>query len=496
MSESHVDTVTVEVTGLGIDVYPCSFELHLAVNAIPSISIEIIPIRNKEPKASKLIYDEIADLYRELQSKAKARETKATVAILRDTSGFVMGCDSTIKLNQWVLTDVAISQITPVSAPHLIITLSHPAEVLDRTGYIYEFIDDAVKLSKKLAQVSGSSLIPLMDSVYNLVKSQLKYKKLPSIQYDGPDSEMKPDIIKFRTQGLSLGLPSKYLTDTSGKLFLQSKLGSLLDKLKASIAGHVIPTPFCASTLNRLTAQILPSVALVIAPTYDLPKLEVRTYAPWKKPSLTLESKRIVSISMPSSDMYPLLGTGMCVASHDIEVVTGDNSRSSKDERAMNSLFYVPPKAKQLIGKATGGFIQDIGDSSIITGMRSIDLGEKKKPKDLQDTENEVESAKLLEARKTYLKETFNELYMRQSTASVTATLSSDDYYHETLYPGSVISIYDEEANKELMYGYLTEMLISGSTGGNCSTTIQMTHARHPQAELLVDYPQDNLCYQ
>jgi hypothetical protein len=502
MANTHRDFIEVSISGLGFEAYPNSFELNLALNAIPTLSVEILPLKNKtqEKNASKVDVQEIVSLYRELQTKAKSKETKVTVNI---TS--VMSEDPTclrhfININNWILTDVGLSQISPTSAPNLVVTLAHPAEVLDRTGYIYEFIDNATQLNKELNSIGGSSLVSLMDAAYNLVKSQLKLKDLPDTKYDGPDDEMKSPIQQFRTQGISQGMPSKYLKDMSKKLFMQDRFGGLTNQLKAAIARLVIPTPFCASTLNRLVSNILPSLGLVMRPTYTEDMLEISPYAPWKQAELELCMDRVTSLTMPPMDNYPILGTGMCCSSHDLEHVTGEQTRMSKDERSMNQLFYVPSKAKQLIGKATGGFIENVGDSAVITYMRSSDLGSNENADEsLQEAENKIMAQQLLDPRKTYLKETFRELYMRQSITTVTTVFSVMDSGVSEIVPGKVMTIKDGENDSELMCGYVTEVTIRGSTSGDCTTEIHMSHSRAPlgqKSELLVDWPVENEFYE
>lgn len=498
MATIHRDFIAARISGLGFEVYPCSFELNLALNAIPTISMEILPIKNKDKDASKVDVHEIAHLYRGLQSQAKSKETRVTVNIDASTSEDPICALNSINLINWVLTDVGISQIMPTAAPHLVITLAHPAEVLDRTGYIYESIDNTVNLNKELNKISGSSLVSLMDATYNLVKSQLKLKDLPDIKYDGPDGEMKSSIKQFRTSGLSQGMPSKYLKDTSKKLFMQDKFSGLMKQLRVAIANLVIPTPFCASTLSRLISNILPSLGLVLRPTYTEDKLEISPYSPWKEAELELCMDRITSLTMPPMDNYPILGVGMCCSSHDLEHVTSDQTRISKDERSMNQLFYIPSKAKQLIGKATGGFIEDIGDSAIITYMKSSDLGSNTEQKNgLQGIKNNITASILLDPRKTYLKETFRELYMRQSTTTVTAVFSVMDSSFGDIVPGKVMTIRDVD-DKELMCGYVTEVTIRGSTSGDCTTEIHMSHSRAPltyQSDLLVEWPVENEFY-
>lgn len=517
MSSAHIERVSIKVTGLGDDIYPIAFDLRLGVNTIPSITIELLPTDGAEGvgtyvKATTPSFDDLTKLYSSLLTKAETQVTKASVTIktIPDVSRSGFCKPQTLTLTDWTLTDVSLSDVTTAQAPKLVIALSHPAEVLDRTGYIYELIDSETTLNRVLAnEVSGSTLIEIMTNVYELVWTggKLKFKDLIPPLYGGPPDDMKQIIKNYRQVGLSVGRPSGFLDDKSGGLFLQNDFGDdLQQRLTAALAYITLPTPFCASTFRRLVSNILPSLGLVIVPTYDKPRLEVRPFAPWVNASEALGNGSVTSMSMSPQDPDPLIGTAMCLDVHDIDPVVGDATRVSKNERNMNVLFYVPDKAKNnyrlLLGESSG-IIEDIGDSEIITTMESIDLGSKKTigagSKELQDTENLIESADLLEPRKKYLEETFIENYRRGCTASVNAVLSFYDITGQLLYPGRVFTVVEEGGtHRRLIYGYVTEILSRGSTVGDCTTTIQMTHVRpskDQQAELLVEQPTPNKFY-
>lgn len=519
MGSAHVEHVNIKIEGLDEEVYPISFDLSIQLNTIPTLMIELLPVGEIERKkavgnivkASAPTYDDMTRLYSKLLTKAETQVTKLTVTIttkpgLSGISGGSYFCDAQkMKFKDWVLTDVGLSDVTSYTCPKLTIVLCHPAEVLDRTGYIYETLDSVTVLNKKLKEISGSTLIGIMDSVYRLIQGEsLKFKDFIPVQYGGPTDSVKPIIKNFRKRGLGLGIPSGYLDDRSQGLFMEREFGSDLRKrLVAALANIVAPYPFCDSTFRRLVARILPSLGLVIVPTYDMPRLEVRPFAPWMDASEEIKNGRVVSMSMSPTDPDPLIGTAMCTDSHDIDVVVGEATRTGKDERSMNVRFYVPDKVKnntRLIMGESGGIIEDVGDSEIITCMTSVDLGTPKTyGKSVQDTENAVASEKLIEARKKYLKETFIENYRRNCIGTITTVLTFTDAFGNTLYPGRVLTVVEEEApRRELLYGYVTSIESSGSTDGNCTTTIQMTHVRPPkdqQAQLLVDQPSSNEFY-
>lgn len=518
MSSAHTEHVSIKVSGLDEEVYPIAFTLNLNVNTVPTLTIELLPTTREngvgdKVKATTPKFDDLTRLYSKLLTKAETQVTHVNVTIeakpgLPVNIGYF--CDEQrMKFENWVLTDVGLSDVSSGVAPKLMITLSHPAEVLDRTGYIYEMLDSVTILNKELTQISGANIIQVMDKVYELIRGgKLKFKDFPKPMYGGPTDDMKQPIKNYRQIGLSIGRPSGFLDDRSGGIFLQTELGveDLRDRLNTALASIVTPYPFCDSTFRRLIAKILPSLGLVIVPTYDKPRLEVRPFAPWVDASEVLGNGRITSMTMSPKDPDPLIGTAMCVNAHDIDVVTGDATRVSKNERNMNVMYYIPDRAKNnirfLMGESSG-IIEDVGDSEIITTMLSVDLGSKKSTgagsKNLQDTENVVESSKLINARKKYLEETFLENYRRGCTSTIDAVLTFKDIAGETLYPGRVLTVKEEGPDyRELIYGYVTEIVSQGSTDGNCTTTIQMTHVRpskDQQAELLVEQPTPNKFY-
>ena len=135
----HIDKVEVEVYGLGANIQVQQFDLAVAVNDIPRLTLEVLPVESRrgQTEASAPTFSEITDLYHRLFSKSLDLQQKASVTIRIDSKE--SSCEKqSIQLKDWILTDVGLSSVTTYSAPSLVLILQHPIVNLSRTGAVYE----------------------------------------------------------------------------------------------------------------------------------------------------------------------------------------------------------------------------------------------------------------------------------------------------------------------------------------------------------------------
>jgi hypothetical protein len=138
---NHVDKVKVTVEGFFRDLAVQSFELVVAVNTIPQITLNVLPI--EKPKkgegqyitASAPSIQDITELYSILLSKAVMLDETATITIKHETpydSEDLLEEEKYqyVELKDWIMSDVGLSTVSSTSAPVLAVTFLTSTETL------------------------------------------------------------------------------------------------------------------------------------------------------------------------------------------------------------------------------------------------------------------------------------------------------------------------------------------------------------------------------
>ena len=299
----HIDKIEVEVSGLDAGIQVQRFDLAVAVNDIPRLTLEILPVKSRkgQTEASAPTFSEITDLYHKLFSKSLDLRQKASVTIRIDSKD--KGCKKqSIQLKNWILTDVGLSSVTTYSAPSLIIILQHPIVNLSRTGAVYE--TPMNNINSAYEKLSGRSMISLMDDLYKRTSSKI----FPF--YPLPESVSSTKAKAFREAlGKPENLPGTYL-DAKGGLFLEKQADEAVTLLKVALARIMQPYRGSVSTWYTVISKICPYCLMHVRPTYDQEKLSLEPLQPWYGANAhKIDENLIESIDLVARDPDPVCGT-------------------------------------------------------------------------------------------------------------------------------------------------------------------------------------------
>ena len=502
-SNSCVDTVTASVEGIpGADLSVQALDLDLAVNAIPSVTLEILPVESKGGMGSKFTsvstakIQEVTDLYSRLSDMASTLQTKATIK-----AEVKLDCTDhpqKLELKDWILVDVGLSSVTPRAAPVLNVTFQHPIVMLARTGFIYESLESDP--DEELKMVEGDDVIEVMDDVYSKgAGDAFEYYEIAPASEEGLDDQYKKKITQFRRK-LAEEKPGKYIKSNVSGFFLQEVNDSLTDAMRFVTASMLMPMAFDGmSTWRRLIGTVCSDMQMMIVPTYDKDKLELEPHNPWQTASYMITSQFMTSVDMPPMDRYPLIGVAM-----DKRVfngggnVHGGAARSSNGTRSITQAFYVPEPA--LDGDMVGD-IMPFSDSPYILSILDADIGANQNyhgggaQQNPQDMTNGVEPEDHAEMTLACAKGVFQSSYRAGCVAALTTIPMFTDYYGKAVYPGRVVNVQDEESGVTLFYGMITTMKVRLSANGGGSTYYGISHARPYSGSQLIPEGTENPCY-
>lgn len=510
----HVDRVTVDVDidgGAGIAVQ--KFELDVAMNAIPTIILDVLPIDSHFRGSGEYVtataskFSDLTSLYDDLFDKATKGNTKATIRIdveNGDTEGS-SNLDSII-LKNWVLTDASLTSVTSYSAPSLKVVFKHPIVALDRSGEVYE-MPLASDYHKKIREVvrGATNMVDLMDKVYKHFSGNVYYELIDSKDDTGELKQTAEAVKIFRKKiGDPEYLPSTYL-DCPYKLFLQDKIsglkGELLPYWKGVLGDLVAPFFGSGSTWMTIIGKVCPTCLMQVVPSYDKETLILEPSSPWRKVDYSIQETKVESVDMVSADPDPLCGVALYAKnlhynySTDIHTSHLPNERR-EDPVASKYSFYIPEKVRS-DPNGRFGHIDLLGDNQAIEKLINQDYTYTKGEK-LITVKSGVDRRVRLGAYHTYAKAMYECLYRRQCTATITTTVAfrANPGDIDPIYPGRVVTVHESSSNKNIFYGYLSRMVITGSASGGCLSTYELAYARPSNSEaILVEEGSLNPCY-
>lgn len=511
---THVDTVLVEIEDFYPKLYVQSFELTAALNTIPSISLSVLPIEaptrgdGQYVTATAPTVQDITSLYSDLLRLSLSLEATATIHIalhchkpdLDEFMDIEYGQD--VILEDWILTDVGLSTVTPSAAPVLTVIFSHPVVKLDRTGSIYETIKNKGNLAKTFKTLPGSEPIAYMDALYKVYSGggKLMFYDIAQKSLGGPRGIDKTKVQKFRSR-LAEYPPGKYIEGHTEKLFLANVAESLIGNIRMATGYMLMPQAFGESTWSRLVRTLGPSFLTQIVPTYDRPKLSLEPYSPWQYSSRTINTNVVEAIDMVSADPAPIIGTAVTKAADTSTHTVDGSNRAYTGSKSYDytHAFYFPENGA---AKANDfGEVMGLGEPRIVSYIIDMDRsanatvgGSGPKGPNLERAGNGVSDMQRETMNEAYAKAMFLINYRKGCRASVTTTLLFKDSAGLMLYPGRVLTVYDK--SDQLFNGFITRITIKGSAEGGGSTAIEMSHARPPDPDsVLVEEGTENPCY-
>lgn len=487
--QQHVDSVEVTVTGLDSEVQVQQFDLTVAVNDIPRITLEILPVEaeNGKTEASSPSFSEITKLYHKLFSKSLDLQQKATIRIKIDSKD--EGCKKQeLELKDWILTDVGLSSVSTYAAPSLVAVLQHPIVSLTRTGTIYE--TPMNNLDSIFMDLQSMDMVGLMDKVLTLMSSPA-YPFYPLPKTDSHDKAKA-----FRTSLSSQkNLPGTYLKG-SGGLFLQQQAQLTIRLLKVALSKIMQPFRGSVSTWYTIISKVCPYCLMQVRPTYDQEKLSLEPLQPWyAKDAHKIDEHLIESIDLVARDPDPICGVSFerkfpgeptfNKTTLAWELVARQGTKTELSSYA----FFIPDKVQPDSRKY--GRIVDLGSNAVISMIKQLS-GPVSSLK--IDAYEKISSTGQLDMENAHAKAMFHALYRKNCRAAMTTTLMFKDSDGRMIYPGEILTISAD--GKDLFSGYLSRMTVSGSTTNGCLAKYEMNYARSADDKnLLVEGNTKNECF-
>lgn len=523
---NHVDTMNAfldtQEDGFPKQLHIQSFELHLGVNAIPAVLLNVLPIDppaggDTHITASAPNIKDITKLYNELVGYAASLNYTATITLelirgAEDTQDKVQEqlqeLDQKVTLKHWILTDVGLSAVHATGAPYLTVTFCHPAVLLDKTGMIYEELANPRRLPKEFWNASGKDLIAFMDDMYEKFAggSELVFYQLANEMQGGMADKYIGKVESFRTEDLKMHRPGKYIKDNSGDLFMAYLKPDLLDHIKQAAGPLVCPAAFCQTTWHRLITDICPYFLTSVIPTYDKDELLLEPNSPWQASVYTVNTPLVSSVDMPPLDPCPIVGTAInkqaWAVRHATNRATDTNADKKSEDVATGTFsFYFPEK---VIEKGIKGQILNIGEAKLVANLMLFDQyqnvvrrGDAPKGKDLETAGNGIPDMDQVDMDTAYAEAMFLMNYRKNCKSSVALVPIFKDAGGKMIYPGRVITIYDTVTESELLYGYIVKMVVKGAKDGGCATMLELSHVRPTgkDREIYVEEGTENPCY-
>lgn len=510
---NHVDTVNVTVRGFGTELYVQSFELVVAVNTIPQINLNVLPIKSPKQGSGKYIsasapkIKDITALQKELIPHTLKLDRKATIEIeVVSKSDSEDEKNQKVTLRDWIFTDVGLSSIYGAGpAPVLTVTFCHPAVFLAYTGTIYEEIKNPLRLPEVFKGISGSDAISYTDNLYQVVAggSSIEFYDIASKNFGGPTERYKSRVEQFR-KDLPKHPPGKYIEgNTGGKLFLENVSSMLTGNIKIATGNCVMPRPFGSSTWNRLISTICADYLATIAPIYDKDRLKLEPFSPWQSSIYNINLPVVEAVEAQIKDPFPILGAAArkeeLVTYHVINDHVRDNKDKTRNVEVFTSAFFFPKKA---LDEDTIGTILSLRESTVVANILSADrfanatIGHNGiVGGNLQDAGNGVLDRLQEDCDEAYTKAMYYIRYRAECKGVITTIPIFKDSGGNTIYPGRVLCL--NSSDGELIYGYLTRLTVSGTTEGGAHSRFELSHIRPCDASngLYVEEGTENPCY-
>ena len=515
---NHVDKIQITVKNFGRELHVNSFELVVAVNTIPAIVLNVLPIdppaagSGQKITASAPDIKELTKLYSELLADAvklnKTADIQISIEHTPDTEGagesLVEEFDQRVYLDKWIMTDVGLSSLSATDAPILTVTFCHPVVMLDRTGAIYENVNNSQKKPQIFYDTRGSEVIPYMDNLYDKYSSNTTFAlyEIGNEHNGGPKNPYRSKVTKIRND-ISKYKPGKYIEGKCGSFFLKKIVPGLEGKIRIATGDLVAPKAFCKSTWNRIISSVCPYFLTHVIPTYDQEKLLLEPCSPWQASKHNINTRVITSLDVVSVDPNPIIGTALGKAVTGPHVTDGCCRGTVDDtDEDMTHHFYFPDKA--LNDESFG----EIGESDAIEDIINTDLAanatakhDSSKGENIESSGNSVSEEDRLKMNDAYLKAMFLINYRKGCKSNISTIPLFKDRVGEMIYPGRVITVRDSSSDSgfaPLYHGYITRIITRGSIDGGGATLFEISHVR-PASEdsgLYVEEGTMNPCYQ
>lgn len=472
--DNRVVTVSVDANAAGYKLGVSEATIVLGVNAIPRVELQCAPSMYArqtplKPDVKTPTLKDYGEVYKKLSVLAEglSKTGNATFTVKEDR-----GETDTIKLSNWILTDVGMSSVSATAAPYMTVILQHPICKLTKVGSIYE--TPKALLNVKLAE-ENKDPVPFLEVVkrtYDFVASSDELFWPPPNEY--------PKIFRHALSQNDFN-PNAYLRDDTGAhgdTFLNNANVNQ-ERMSQAEASMVLPVEGGTSTWDMILSSaghLLLSVVQDEACNYTKPKLVLEPTRPWKQSTIELGEDWCVTTDLPGSDPFKISGVmARKLGPYSEEVTLGilRNGNLNETESAASEVMYVPPPPRE--PKLADGRIMKTSSPALLemTFRHDSPYGGAITTSNVKDIADRTKNYD--DALKAYCKAVYEISTLSLCRATARMALYFHDVHGKLILPGNTCTFY---AKGVLYYGYIQKVAHHISSEGGCSTTIVMSHVR------------------
>lgn len=470
----RVATISIDATVDGIKLGVQGATITLGVNEIPSIELMCAPSENGpdaplKPKVYRPRIKDFSDLYDKLIKKTYGLNSKGDIEI---TVKYHDGDEDKIKLKEWILVGVGMSNLSSTNAPYLSVIMQHPICYLTKVGSIYE--TPRADESKDLNDwVTGSEdFIDVVNNTYEFYKNGLDYLPSPN---DYPQ--------KFRNMlGTGVFQINKYLTSALPRIFLAIlEAESLTDRLAQEIARYVIPENDGSSTwdmLHQMCGMLMMSIVQDDEDNYTKERLVIEPTQPWKAPVYQFADEECLWTELPGVDPFRIIGVMAGKPGPDADPIDQGCIKSPEikpEKDPTGSVMYTPIDS---VEPQSDGRILMVPVHPILRGAMFRDAAYGSD--DISATK--TDGVQVIEKDYNGVLEKYcKAVYDVTAASMVQARMQMPLMFHtqygfgkSLILPGNRCEFVSDR--KTIYEGYINKVVHTMSIGGGCSTTLSMSH--------------------
>lgn len=472
--DNRVVTVSVDANAAGYKLGVSEATIVLGVNAIPLVELQCAPSMYArqtplKPDVKTPTLKDYGEVYKKLSVLAEglSKTGNATFTVKEDR-----GETDTIKLNNWILTDVGMSSVSATAAPYMTVILQHPICKLTKVGSIYETPKGL--LNKEIADVNKDEapFLTVVKRTYDFVADADNMFWKASNEY--------PPIYRHALKENEFN-PNAYLRDDTsehGDTFLNNAKVNP-GRMAQAEASMVLPVEGGTSTWDMILSSaghLLLSVVQDEECNYTKPKLVLEPARPWKQSTIELGEDWCVTTDLPGSDPFKISGVmarKLGPYAQDVTLGILRNGNLNNTESMASEVMYVPPTSTN--PKISDGRIMKTSSPALLemTFRSDSPFGGAITTSNIKD---EADRAIAYDpALKAYCKAVYEISTLSLCRATARMALYFHDVHGKLILPGNTCTFY---AKGVLYYGYIQKVAHHISSEGGCSTTIVMSHVR------------------
>jgi len=309
--------VSASISGVDISSI-VELRLQAAANTVPQVTLLVDVPGTIDGVGTKAVAPVSLDNAREMFDicRSMVRKDGATLSLsltcqLDRPGGTTDGGapeTQSLKLDGWLLTDVALSPIQRQGVCTAALTFSHPLCKAHFGGAV----PGLVAVPPVLGEVWGGNPLDVFVNTLRIYASARRFRPLPAaIPGASSPAEMREQLLA-RLEKATSDLEDA-VEWTHGGLPAFGYLAGWGDLLCHGLARYAQPSGG-NSVLQAMLGGLVPECSLALGGDYTKAKLQLGPFEPWGSASLTVPDSDIVSLDLPQADPSPISGVQMLMS--------------------------------------------------------------------------------------------------------------------------------------------------------------------------------------